>query len=94
MTCQEQLFAIFEQVKLLTQRKDAAYAELKRGLETQGVEICSYSELEKRDVEFLDSYFEHEVRPLLSPQIKIFMQWLCWKRKTGTNWGSCLVIWM
>ena len=69
MTCQEQLFAIFEQVKLLTQRKDAAYAELKRGLETQGVEICSYSELEKRDVEFLDSYFEHEVRPLLSPQI-------------------------
>lgn len=69
MTCQEQLFAIFEQVKLLTQRKDAAYAELKRGLEMQGVEICSYSELEKRDVEFLDSYFEHEVRPLLSPQI-------------------------
>lgn len=69
MTCQEQLFAIFEQVKLLTQRKDAAYAELKRGLETQRVEICSYSELEKRDVEFLDSYFEHEVRPLLSPQI-------------------------
>lgn len=71
MTCQEQLFAIFEQVKLLTQRKDAAYAELKRGLETQGVEICSYSELEKRDVEFLDSYFEHEVRPLLSPQIMV-----------------------
>ena len=33
------------------------------------MEICSYSELEKRDVEFLDSYFEHEVRPLLSPQI-------------------------
>lgn len=69
MTCQEQLFAIFEQVKLLTQRKDAAYAELKRGLEIHGVEICSYSELEKQDVEFLDSYFEHEVRPLLSPQI-------------------------
>ena len=33
------------------------------------MEICSYSELEKQDVEFLDSYFEHEVRPLLSPQI-------------------------
>ena len=35
MTCQEQLFAIFDQVKLLTQRKDAAYAELKTGLETR-----------------------------------------------------------
>lgn len=69
MTCQEQLNAIFEQVKLLTQRKDAAYANLKTGLETYGVEICSYAELEKQDVEFLDAYFEHEVRPLLSPQI-------------------------
>ncbi len=69
MTCQEQLFAIFDQVKLLTQRKDAAYADLKEGLESYGVEICSYSELEKQDVEFLDAYFEHEVRPLLSPQI-------------------------
>lgn len=69
MTCQEQLFAIFDQVKLLTQRKDAAYADLKEGLESYGVEICSYSELEKQEVEFLDAYFEHEVRPLLSPQI-------------------------
>lgn len=69
MTCQEQLNAIFEQIKLLTQRKDAAYANLKEGLETYGVEICSYAELEKQDVEFLDVYFEHEVRPLLSPQI-------------------------
>ncbi len=69
MTCQEQLNAIFEQIKLLTQRKDAAYANLKEGLETYGVEICSYAELEKQDVEFLDAYFEHEVRPLLSPQI-------------------------
>lgn len=69
MTCQEQLFAIFDQVKLLTQRKDAAYAELKKGLENYGVEICSYADLSKQDIEFLNAYFEHEVRPLLSPQI-------------------------
>ena len=69
MTCEEQLLAIFEQVKLLTQRKDAAYAELKRGLEEYQVEICSYAEMDKQDIEFLDAYFEHEVRPLLSPQI-------------------------
>ena len=69
MTCQEQLFAIFEQVKLLTQRKDAAYAELKKGLESYGVEICSYAEMNEKDIAFLDTYFQHEVRPLLSPQI-------------------------
>ncbi len=69
MTCREQLLAIFEQVKLLTQRKDAAYADLKKGLESYGVEICSYADLDKKDIEFLEAYFEHEVRPLLSPQI-------------------------
>ena len=69
MTCQEQLFAIFEQVKLLTQRKDAAYAELKKGMEAYGVEICSYAEMNEEDIAFLDTYFQHEVRPLLSPQI-------------------------
>ena len=31
MTCQEQLFAIFDQVKLMTQRKDAVYMDLKKG---------------------------------------------------------------
>ena len=30
---------------------------------------CSYAEMDKQDIEFLDAYFEHEVRPLLSPQI-------------------------
>lgn len=69
MTCQEQLFAIFDQVKLLTQRKDAAYAELKKGLEERGVEILSFSEMDKKDVQFLDAYFQHEIRPLLAPQI-------------------------
>ena len=69
MTCQEQLFAIFDQVKLLTQRKDAAYEDLKKGLENYGIEIFSYAEMDDEDVRFLDAYFENEIRPLLSPQI-------------------------
>ena len=31
---------------------------LKEGLETYGVEICSYAELEKQDVEFMDAFSE------------------------------------
>lgn len=69
MTCQEQLFAIFDQVKLMTQRKDAVYADLKKGLKKHGVEIASFADMNKQDIQFLDAYFAHEVRPLLAPQI-------------------------
>ncbi|MCD8230662.1 MAG: polyphosphate kinase 1 [Clostridiales bacterium] len=69
MTCREQLYAIFEQVKLLTQRKDAIYAALDRGLEERGIDIVSYGEMDAKDTAFLDAYFEHEVRPLLAPQV-------------------------
>lgn len=104
MTCQEQLNAIFEQIKLLTQRKDAAYANLKEGLETYGVEICSYAELEKiRMWNFMDAYFEHEVRPLLSPQIigkkqpfpflkskDIYAVVVLEKKETGQAWNRSM----
>ena len=69
MTCQEQLFAIFDQVKLLGQRKDAVYAELKKELVRYDVEIMSFAELDRQDAQYLEAYFQHEVRPLLSPQI-------------------------
>lgn len=69
MTCEEQLNAIFEQVKLLTQRKDATYAQLKRELKDTGIHICSYTELDKSELRFLDAYFKREVLPLLSPQV-------------------------
>lgn len=69
MTCQEQLYAVFDQVRLLTQRKDAVYAALDRGLEERGIDIVRYGEMDAQDTEFLDAYFEHEVRPLLAPQV-------------------------
>ncbi|MCD8045727.1 MAG: polyphosphate kinase 1 [Clostridiales bacterium] len=69
MTCQEQLYAVFDQVRLLTQRKDAVYAALDRGLEERGIDIVRYGEMDAQDTEFLDAYFEHEVCPLLAPQV-------------------------
>ncbi|MCD8218124.1 MAG: polyphosphate kinase 1 [Clostridiales bacterium] len=69
MTCREQLLAVFDQVRMLTQRKDAVYAALDKGLEQRGIDIVSYGEMDAEDTEFLDAYFEHEVRPLLAPQV-------------------------
>ncbi|MCD7982251.1 MAG: polyphosphate kinase 1 [Clostridiales bacterium] len=70
MTCQEQIYACFDQVKLLTQRKDSAYADLNKEMKTHGVEIVTYhDQIDAKDAQFLDAYFEHEVRPLLAPQV-------------------------
>jgi len=70
MTCQEQIFACFDQVKLLTQRKDSAYAALNKGMREHGVEIVTYhDQIDAKDAQFLDAYFEHEIRPLLAPQV-------------------------
>ncbi len=69
MTCQEQIHAIFDQVRLLGLRKDACYAALDKGLEERGIDIATYSEISSKDAQYLDAYFEHEVRPLLAPQV-------------------------
>lgn len=69
MTCEEQLLAIYEQVRHLTARKDEAYQALVREMEKQHIEICNYADMDKQDIEFLDTYFAQEVHPLLSPQI-------------------------
>ncbi len=69
MTCREQIRAICQQTRLLTQRRDAAYDDLKEGLLSYDVEILEFDEMDEQDVAFLEVYFENAVRPLLSPQI-------------------------
>jgi len=69
MTCREQISAICQQTRMLTQRRDAAYDDLKDELREHGVEIMELPELDGQDIEFLDAYFENAVYPLLAPQI-------------------------
>lgn len=69
MTCEEQLLAIYDQVRHLTARKDEAYQALLHEMEKQRIEICNYADMAKEDIRFLDTYFAEEVHPLLSPQI-------------------------
>ena len=69
MTCEEQLLAIYEQVRHLTARKDEAYQALLHEMEKQQIEICNYADMAQEDIRFLDTYFAEEVHPLLSPQI-------------------------
>ncbi len=69
MTCKEQIYAAFDQVRQLTRRKDGVYAALDKGLEELGIDIAKFSEIAEKDARYLEAYFEHEVRPLLAPQV-------------------------
>lgn len=70
MTAGEQLSAIFEKVKLLEPVKDKAYFNIMAELVDYGVEqVTKMSQVTKDEHKYLETYFRHEVRPMLSPII-------------------------
>lgn len=69
MTSEEQLQAIFEKTRIISQRKDHIYKQYMEELEEQGVEILSFSDMLPEDKVYLEKYFEESIQPLLSPQV-------------------------
>ncbi|MBP3488557.1 MAG: polyphosphate kinase 1 [Roseburia sp.] len=70
MTSREQLMAIFDAVRILSQRKDLIYKECIGELMAQtGVESVSFASILPEDKEYLKNYFTESILPLLSPQV-------------------------
>ena len=69
MTSEEQLQAVFEKTRIISQRKDHIYKQYMKELEEQGVEILSFSDMLPEDKVYLEKYFEESILPLLSPQV-------------------------
>lgn len=69
MTSEEQLQAVFEKTRIISQRKDHIYKQYMEELEEQGVEILSFSDMLPEDKVYLEKYFEESIQPLLSPQV-------------------------
>lgn len=69
MTSEEQLQAIFEKTRIISQRKDHIYKQYMEELEEQGVELLSFSDMLPEDKVYLEKYFEESIQPLLSPQV-------------------------
>lgn len=69
MTSEEQLQAVFEKTRIISQRKDHIYKQYMEELEEQGVEILSFSDMLPEDKVYLEKYFEESILPLLSPQV-------------------------
>ncbi len=69
MTPQQQLDAIYENVKNILPRKDISYFEVINLLSHEGIEHININNLSQDDYDYLNLYFLKEIYPLISPQI-------------------------
>ncbi len=69
MTAEEQITAIWNQVKKLDHRKAAVYKALLERLELSGIRLVDFRKLGKKESEHLEQYFDTEIAALLSPSI-------------------------
>lgn len=69
MSVGEQLDAILPAVKELTERRDAAFTKIIRGVRDNGVRLVGFGELTRREQEFVRLKFESDIKPMLFPAI-------------------------
>jgi polyphosphate kinase len=69
MTSEEQLEAIFDRVKELETVKDKTYKDIMNSFTDYGIEQITFSSATEQEKKFLEFYFRHEIKPLLSPLI-------------------------
>lgn len=69
MTPKEQLDKIYEQVKPLYEKKDAAFLKIEKSLRTYGIYSLSFKELNGDETKYVKEYFKSQIMPILSPQI-------------------------
>ena len=68
-TAKEQLAAIFDAARILSEQKDLVYRNYMQLLKAEGVELLSFADMQPDDKVFLEHYFKEALMPLLSPQV-------------------------
>lgn len=69
MTAQEQVSAVFERVRELSEVRDRIYDKIVLDLKEQGIKLLGMDELTVEEYDFAKLYFERELKPLLAPQV-------------------------
>ncbi|MDD6571203.1 MAG: polyphosphate kinase 1 [Thermoflexaceae bacterium] len=69
MTCKEQIDAILKDVHEMSQKKDRIYESLMKKAETEGISLVNFASLTMEEAEYMEQYFNNEIKPLLSPQV-------------------------
>ncbi len=69
MTPKEQLEKIFHKVHELSPLKDEIYSDIMKALGENGIKQIGFKDLTKNEAEFMEHYFNYEIKPLISPQV-------------------------
>ena len=69
MTSEEQVKAILKRVAELEQKKSRIYEQLMGELEPQGIRIINFNKLSNEEGALLETYFDQNIAPFLSPMI-------------------------
>lgn len=69
LTCTEQLDLISKKEMELLHYKDKVYQKLMNALVKFGVAELHFKDLSEKEKRFIESYFENNIRPFISPQI-------------------------
>lgn len=69
MTSKEQVEAILAQTKELDKKKTRIYEQLMGELEPKGIRIINFNRLSNEEGALLETYFDQEIAPFLSPMI-------------------------
>lgn len=69
MTPQEQIDAIILQVQKLNRRKNIVYEEMMDSLKEHNIHLVNFQKISKKESEYLRTYFQAEIAPLISPTI-------------------------
>lgn len=69
LTAAEQLDAVLERVRVLNERKDLVYSKLMGRLEEHNVRIVDFRNIDRKENQRLEEYFNSEIIPFLSPVI-------------------------
>ncbi|MGM9629401.1 polyphosphate kinase 1 [Butyricicoccus sp.] len=69
MTSEEQVKAILRRVAELEQKKARIYEQLMGELEPQGIRIINFNKLSNEEGALLETYFDQNIAPFLSPMI-------------------------
>jgi polyphosphate kinase len=69
MTSAAQISAILKRVKVLEKKKALVYEQLMGELEPHGIRIINFNKLSKAEGELLETYFDTNIAPYLSPMV-------------------------
>lgn len=69
MTPEEQIRKINEEAHKLVKIQYECYSEIKETLKEKGLPVCVYQDLTDEEKDFVDTYYNHHIFPIITPNV-------------------------